>query len=144
MIGPPGRFVLRLPAGIEAGVHANIGELRQIDGQRRVELELAALVELHERHAGHRLGHGENLHDGVARHRLVVFAVGQPESAEVGFPAVLVHQRRNADGIPAVDDALERAVDGGRVDEGWERWSGGNRGRGRRGRRGFRGIGGDG
>ena len=94
--------------GIQPGVDPHFGELRRVDRERRVELELAALVQLHERHAGHRLGHGENLHDGVARHRLVVFAIGETEGAEVHLLAALIHQRRNADDLLAVDEALER------------------------------------
>ena len=73
--------------------------------ERIVELELAALVELHERHAGHRLGHRENLHDGVARHRLVVLAIRQAEGAEIHLLTALVDQRRNANDFLAVDHA---------------------------------------
>ena len=79
------RLVLRLAGIVESRVHLLVGELGRVQLERLVELELAALVELHQRHAGDRLGHGEDLHDGVARHRLVVLAIGEAEGAEVHF-----------------------------------------------------------
>ncbi len=48
---------------------------------------------------------------------LLLFAIGEAEGAEVGFLAAFIHQRRHTDDLLAVDEALERAVDGGRVDE---------------------------
>src|SRR5690606_26699456 len=54
------------PAGTVApGVDAYVRELRSVARERIVQVEQTALVQLHERHAGDRLCHGEDLHDGI-------------------------------------------------------------------------------
>ena len=122
------RLVLRLPGIVESGVHLDVGELRRVVLQWLIKVNLAALVQLHQRHADDGLGHAEDLHDGVARHRLVVLAIRETESAEIHFFVTLIDQRRYADELPGVDQALERGIDGAGLDD--QRL--GHRGRGRR------------
>ena len=103
---------------VGARVHADGGELGQVPGHRIVELEPALLPQLHQRHPGDRLGHREDLHEGVARHRSAGFAVGLAERPEVGLASVLVDQRRHARQLAGRDVPGKHAVDAFAIDAG--------------------------
>ena len=59
---------LRLAMGVKAVEHLNFGNVRHVFFRRIAELDLALLNQLHQRHAGDRLGAGEDAHDAVGRH----------------------------------------------------------------------------
>ena len=114
------RAIDRLAAGVLPGVDLHRLERRQVARQRIVEAELALFPQLHQRHAGDRLGHRVDLRDGVARHRLLRLAVGVAARREDGLAAVLPDQQRHAGRAAVRHHGRQRLVDPGRVDR--QRW----------------------
>jgi hypothetical protein len=79
--------------GLHVGAAAGHPDLMILPGReeaahRVVQLEVAALIEAHQRHGGDRLAHRIDAEDGVVGHRLAALPVHLAERAKVGEVAV--------------------------------------------------------
>ena len=101
------RFAIRA----RAAHHLDRPKSRQIPRERIVEAELALLPQLHQRDAGHRLGHRKYLHQSIALHGPLGFAVGVTNCAKITLRAALPDQRRDASGAPSGDHLPKRRID---------------------------------
>ena len=93
-----------------AGEHAHVLEAGQIARDRIVQLETPLLVQHHDRRRGERLGHRVEAEDGVRRHPLLAFDVGQAARVEMHQLAA-AQDHGGHPGKPAViDQALRPAI----------------------------------
>ena len=90
--------------------HVQVGQFRHELGNWVRELKLALFVEHHSRHAGDRLGHGEDAKEGILGERPVVVRTALPNRLEVDDLALPRHQRNRAGELLLIHIALR---DGG-------------------------------
>jgi hypothetical protein len=90
--------------------HLELGEFRDVFGDRIVERPLALLVEHHHRDADNRLGHRRNAEDRVAGERFFRFEILDAVGVEGDHLAVARHERGDPGQLGLVDQRPHRLL----------------------------------
>ncbi len=98
-------------SGIRTSEYFEIGELRDVLGDRIARLPLAFLVQHHHRRADNRFGHRVDAHDGVELHRRLAVDVLEAVGLVLHDLSVPRQQRHDACEMLLVDNALHRRIE---------------------------------
>jgi hypothetical protein len=97
-------------AGILIHINLELLKLRDIGRHRVLQAQAALFQQHHDRHAGDRLGHGEDAVEGINLRGTLLFDVHVAEGLEIGQFSAPPHEQQQARHIGGLHVALRHRV----------------------------------